>query len=333
MNAISRAANAVMESTMKKKITLIALLLVTLLLAACGGDMESASEADFAYDEGFYGGDDAGAAEAPMEERAAYDGEIAPVVLQNGAVATEPQSQVQDRLIIRTGWMSITVADPEATVAEIGSLANGLGGWVVSTEMNEYSSGKQGSITIRIPAGAYDDAVASLKDLAVEVKSESSSSQDVTEEYVDLNARLGNLEATRDRVATFLDEADTVEEALAVNQELSRLEGEIEVIKGRMQYLSTSAAYSTITISVTPDLPNQPIEVAGWRPQGVAKDAIETLAETLQGLANVVIWLAIYVLPMLLVIGLPIYFVVRLIRRWWRGRRVAAAPTPAPTEA
>jgi hypothetical protein len=318
---------------MKKKITLIGLLLITILLAACGGDESAASEAYYESDESFYGGDDVGSAEAPLADRAVADGEIAPVVLQNGALTTEPQSQVQDRLIIRTGWMSITVADPEATVAEINSLANGLGGWVVSTEMNEYSSGKQGSITIRIPAGSYDDAVASLKDLAVEVNSESSSSQDVTEDYVDLSARLGNLEATRDRVVAFLDDAETVEEALAVNQELSRLEGEIEVIKGRLQYLSTSAAYSTITISVTPDLPNQPIEVAGWRPQGVVKDAIETLAETLQGLANVIIWLAIYVLPMVLVIGLPIYFVVRLIRRWWRARRANVTPAPAPTDA
>ena len=319
---------------MKKKVTLIGLLLITLLLAACGGmrSESAATDAYYEYDEGFAGGEVASEAEAPMEELADVDGETAPVVLQNGAVAAEAQSQIQERLIIRTGWMSITVADPEATVAEISSLANGLGGWVVSTELNEYSSGMQGSITIRIPAGTYDDAVASLKDLAVEVKSESSSSQDVTEDYVDLQARLGSLEATRDRVATFLDEAENVEEALAVNQELSRLEGEIEVIKGRMQYLSTSAAYSTITISVTPDLPNQPIEVAGWRPQGVAKDAIETLVETLQGLADIIIWLAIYVLPMVLIIGLPIYFVVRLIRRWWRNRRKAAAPAPAPTE-
>ena len=315
---------------MKTKITLIGLMLITVFLAACAASDDgyySESTADFG------GSDDSFAEYERVEEAAApmaYDGETGAVIFESDALVTEQQSQIQDRLIIRTGWISITVADPDATVAEINSLANGLGGWVVSSEMNEYSSGKQGSITIRIPADSYDSALNSLKDIAVEVKSESSSSQDVTEEFVDLDSRLANLEATRDRVATFLDETDNVEEALAVNRELSRLEGEIEVIKGRMQFLSTSAAFSTITVNVTPDIPTQPIEVGGWRPQGVAKDAVETLVNTLQGLAEVAIWLAIYVLPIALIIGLPIYVVIRRVRRWWRGRR--AEPTARPLQ-
>ncbi len=131
----------------------------------------------------------------------------------------------------------------------------------------------------------------------------------------------------------FLDDATRVEDALAVNAELSRLEGEIAVIKGRMQFLSESAAYSSITVNVTPDELAQPIEVAGWQPTGVAKQAIEALVSALQSLANVVIWLVLLVLPVLLVIALPILLLVWLVRRLRRRERaVAPTVTPPPTE-
>ena len=120
-----------------------------------------------------------------------------------------------------------------------------------------------------------------------------------------------------------------MEEALAVNQELSRLEGEIEALKGRLQFLSQSAAFSTIAISLTPDALTGPIEVAGWQPEGDARRAIEALLETLQWFGSAVIWLGLYILPVLLIVGLPAYFIVRPLwrrsRRWWRSRQAARA--------
>lgn len=162
--------------------------------------------------------------------------------------------------------------------------------------------------------------------MAVEVTNLSTSGQDVTEEFVDLSARLENLEATAVRVRSFLDDAATVEEALAVNQELSRLEGEIESFKGRIQYLSQSAAFSTISVNITPDELSQPIEVGGWRPSGIVRDALEALVDALQGLATFAIWLIIYFLPIVLIIGIPLWLVVRFIRRrgWFRRNRAAA---------
>ena len=96
-----------------------------------------------------------------------------------------------------------------------------------------------------------------------------------------------------------------------------------------MQYLEQSSAFSSITVNVTPDELAQPIEVAGWQPAGVAKQAIEALANALQVLANLVIWFVIVVLPILLLILIPIAFILWLIRRL--RRREAAAPPPPPT--
>jgi hypothetical protein len=112
-----------------------------------------------------------------------------------------------------------------------------------------------------------------------------------------------------------LDEAKTVEEALAVNRELSNLEGEIEAMKGRLQYLEQSAAFSNVTIDLTPDVLSQPIEVGGWQPQGVARSAVESLIDAMQTLVDIGIWLIIFVLPVVLVVGIPIWLVIRFIRR------------------
>ncbi len=133
-------------------------------------------------------------------------------------------------------------------------------------------------------------ALDAISGLATEVTRLSTSGQDVTEEFVDLDARLGNLEATAARLRTFLDESRNVEEALAVNMELSRVEGEIESLKGRMQYLQQSAAFSSINVDVTPDVLAQPIQVTGWQPTGVAKQAIEALVAALQSLGTAAIW-------------------------------------------
>lgn len=302
---------------MSTKKPLLWLFLFALPLVSCASQAEMSAgmpayDTASSVDDSFY----AGEAEAAYGDRS----------LNNSSAASSlPPAQAQERLIIRTGNLSIVVEDTEATLAKISELAASGSGWVVNSSVYQYSGdAKTGEITIRIPASDFSRIVSLVKDMALEVTSEDSSGQDVTDEYVDLSSRLGNLEATAARVRNFLDETRNVEEALAVNVELSRLEGDIELIKGRMQYLEQSAAYSTLTVHLTPDVLSQPIEVAGWRPKGIAKEAIEALVATLQGLANLLIWFVIYLLPVLLLLGAPAWLVVRAVRRRRQRRRAAA---------
>ena len=255
-------------------------------------------------------------------------------VTTTGATTTEqlavPQNQVVERLIIRNGSLNLLVTDTEETMQDISRLTQQWEGWVVSSSVYDYyPESKQGTIYIRVPVERFDAAMSEIKALAIEVQSESTNSEDVTDQYVDLNSRLNNLEATAERVRAFLGETQDVEEALAVNQELSRLEGEIEVLKGQMQYLSQSASFSTLTINLYPDIASQSVSVPGWRPQGTAKAALEDLVATLQGIVDFLIYFVISVLPILLVVGLPLYLLVRWgWRRWRRGRGVTP---PAPS--
>ncbi len=264
---------------------------------------------------------------------AAFYGEESMTTGEVAQVANQPAINQIDRLIIRTASLSLYVADTEKTLADITHLAEQSGGWVVSGNIYQYNDdAKSGDITIRIPAAGFNSALEALKGMAVEVQRENVSGQDVTEEYVDLEARLANLEATAERVRSFLDDAITVEDALHINQELSRLEGDIEVIKGRMQYLSQSAAFSTISITLTPDIATRPVQVGGWRPQGTAKEAIGALISTLQSLATFAIWLVIYILPVALLIGVPMWLVGRFIWRRWRRQTISQAESPAAAD-
>ncbi len=289
-------------------------LIVVGFLAACG----RAAEAELASAPMEPAADFAVEAAAEAEESLGVSFDEAAATSRNQTVGQIP---TQEKLIIRTADMSIVVRDTEEAMDMVRAMVEENGGWVVNSNIFQYSEeAMTGSMTVRVPSSGFDSALEAIRRLAVEVERVSTSGQDVTEEYVDLSARLDNLEATAVRVRNFLDEARNVEEALEVNRELSRLEGEIEALKGRLQYLSQSAAFSTISIDFTPDELSQPIEVGGWRPEGIARDAIEALISALQGLVNVLIWLAIFVLPILLIIGIPVWLVVRVIRRRRQAR-------------
>lgn len=323
---------------MNRKKSYILITLLVLLLAACGGgatfeDSASgfAAESAVARDTAAFGDDEAADFEM-AEEEAMEEGEFAEaeIVAEDGSfalgnVAQGANAQVtQERLIIRTANMSLLVTDTEEAMATISRMAEENGGWVVNSSVFQFNeTAKTGNITIRVPSSGFNSALEALRSLAVEVEHESTSGQDVTEEFVDLSARLENLEATAERVRSFLDDAETVEEALAVNQELSRLESEIEAMKGRLQFLSQSASFSTITVDLTPDIVAQPIEPTGWRPALVFRNAVDSLVDALQGVAEFGIWVAIYVLPLLLLVGLPLWLIGRFVWRRWQGRTEA----------
>lgn len=292
---------------------LLILTILALLLVACGGAADDFAGAPAAEPADAVERETTAQMEEAASEGAAFDSDRA------------NQVEVQEQLIIRTGRLDIVVEETEETLDDIIDLANDSGGWVVSSSLFGADGAKSGQATIRVPVEQFDAIMNQIEGMALRVERSSTTGKDVTEEYVDLSARLQNLEATAERVRGFLDEARDVEDALAVNQELSRLESEIESMKGRLQYLEQSAAFSTIEVSLTPDELSQPLEVGGWRVGGVLRDAVEALITGLQGVATIAIWLVVVFLPLLLIVILPIGVLVYLVRRWRRGRRQEAA--------
>jgi len=184
---------------------------------------------------------------APPKESGA---EALPSVVEE---AVMPMSEVgqpwaTERMIVRTGRMWLVVDDVPVALDRISGLAEDFDGYVVSSKRWEEDERVAGTIAIRVPAEYFDDVVRALRGLAVEVTAEDTSSKDVTEEYVDLSAKLHNLEATEEQLLRLMEKAETVEDMLDVQRELSKTRGEIEQTKGRMQYLERTSATSLIEI-------------------------------------------------------------------------------------
>ncbi len=231
------------------------------------------------------------------------------------AAPAEP-AEAQPRLIIRTADLTLVVRDTQEIMAALARLAGEFGGFVVSSSTSRVAKNAlEGSITLRVEAARFDEALTRIRALAVEVRSESVRGEDVTAEYVDLDARLRNLEAAEAQLQQILKQATATEDVLAVYRELTNLRGQIEQVKGRIKYLSQSAALATITIILIPDALAQPLQVGGWQPAGVVRDAFQALIGALQGLATLLIWLAIVVAPVSVVIAAPVVAAVLLVRR------------------
>jgi DNA repair exonuclease SbcCD ATPase subunit len=171
-----------------------------------------------------------------------------------------------------------------------------------------------------------------LAAMAIEVQERSETAQDVTEEYVDLQARLESLETARDRLLAIMEDAETTEDLLRAEQQLTQREAEIESIKGRTQYLTQSARLSQISVTLQPHILSQPI-ASSWRPAETAREAFEALVNSLRGLGRFLIYFSIAVVPWLVVIGLIAYGAARFVR--WRrsaGFEEETNETPSPGE-
>ncbi len=302
--------------------------LFALTLAACGG--RSAAPAM------------SGAAEAPAPAPAepgaglgAIDGNGAAYEMPPANPAPQQGASLPtQRLVIRTASLSLQVDDVRAAEVAVRAKASELGGYVVSSETSGTDESMWATVVIRVPSQRFDEALSGVQGIARKVLSRTVSGDDVTEEFVDLEARLRTLEATRDRLLDMLERAQTVEEALSVNTALTDIQGQIEQAKGRMQYLQQSAALSTISIDLRP-VPVTPIVDEGaWRPLEVARRALRDLIEFGQGLANLGIVLLVWVpvwLPLLLIGRWAVRWLARAARRPISPSAPPSSPTPPPT--
>lgn len=217
----------------------------------------------------------------------------------------------EERMIVRTGEISLVVEDIIEARDEIAQLAVMFGGYVVSSWISGEEAEMRGNIDIRVADDKFEQALAELRNLAVRVKSESTSSQDVTEQYVDLEARLKNAEATENQYLALLEKAEAVEDILRIYDSLSRVRYEIEQIKGQMQYLERTTSLSLISVRL--ELATTPGGVvrAGWNALEILKSAVRGIITFGQWLGIVVIWLAIFIPVWGTVIGII----------YWRRRK------------
>lgn len=227
--------------------------------------------------------------------------------------------QVNDQKIIRTATIQITAKDVAGTQNSIWNLATELGGNVLTSNTTGTDDNVRAEIAFRVPTDRYKEAMDRVRNYAVKVEKEQSSAQDVTEEYVDLQARQRNLEATVLQFQSLLTKATTVDETLKVQAQLNNAQSDLERIKGKLNYYDQRAAFSTISATILPvpppAKPTPVTPVAKWSLGHSVQEAWNRSVNGLQNVADALITILIGGWWIELPLGLAIFFLVRRERR------------------
>jgi putative lipoic acid-binding regulatory protein len=308
---------------MKRKL-LVFSIVALLLLGACSANKPSNTPMDvYAPGTGYFSESDV---EAPMDFSRNEDNPESP--------APDPDSPTtQERLVIKTADMRVSVADPESAMHSVAQLANRLGGFVVSSQASSATSSsggyKSASISIRIPTEKLEEAMQAIRELAASGKdgvlSEYVSGQDVTSDYVDSQSRLRNLEAAEEQLMALMENTTDLEQTMAVFRELTRTREQIEVLQGHIKYLKESASMSMISTQFVAEASLKPIQIAGWKPQGTAREALQTLINIGQGIVDFLIRFGIVCLPFLIPLGIGIFFLVKALKKRKAKKQAALA--------
>jgi hypothetical protein len=215
---------------------------------------------------------------------------------------------VLERKVISTATLTIEVVSAQAAINDITNITLNSGGFILSSSINDIgSSHKSGFLTARVPQDKFYPAIEKIESLGTR-KHRQVSGQDVTEEFIDLEARLGNLKKQEARLSDILEMAKTVKDIIEVEHELERVRGEVERLTGRLNYLNKSAEMSTITVNV---MESAPIAGGEWGISDVLRDAFRGFIESIKGL----IIFTGFIIPILIYAGIMILVVLGIKKK------------------
>lgn len=234
-----------------------------------------------------------------------------------------------DLLIIKTGSLVLQVSGIDAAITAATQQLTALGGYVSGSERSGDQEFDQATITFRVPAGSWDQALAGLRGLATKVLGERAVTEDVTSQVVDLGARIRNLETTELALQGIMDRAVDIEDVLAVQAELTSVRGQIEQLTAQKTHLEAQAAMSTL--SVTFSLKPDPVlaSTEQFDPASQVDQAAASLVGVLQAIATAGIWFAIVWLPILLGLAVIAGIGALLLRRFRRSGSPATPVAPS----
>jgi hypothetical protein len=324
-------ASSLKEDEMKRSLLLVIIIAMS-GLAGCASMRLAATQAPeapaVAPRQSLVGG-------AAPQESFAPSSDTVKSSVENSAPVPGNSAAPSDRLVIQNADLSIVVKDVNARVRAIQDMAKSMGGFIVSvnvyqTYTNDGTPVPQAQIVIRVPSEKLDQALEQIKKDTVDVQNETRSGQDVTDQYVDLQSRLKAKQAAEEQLIKIMQDANKTQDVLDVYAQLQQVESDIEVLKGQIKYYEQSAALSAISVNIIAEATIKPIEVGGWKPQGVARDAIQSLIYFWQDFVDFMIRFFLYTLPVLITIGIPLYLVFLIVR--WVFRKIRKPKTKVQVE-
>lgn len=205
----------------------------------------------------------------------------------------EATAQTVDEKKIKSGTLDMVVDQVDETVGQIQQLTLEQQGTVQNVWIYEQPDGtKTGSVTIKVPFAKFEQIITDIKQLARVVEQETISTDDVTEQYIDLSARLKNAKTQEGRYLEILNSAKNVEEILQIEQALGNIRSQIESLIGRIQYLDSMTDYSTINVNLNEE-PTIKIGGKDFRPGTTIQTAAQAVVEIAQWLVIAIIWIVI----------------------------------------
>jgi Domain of unknown function (DUF4349) len=230
-------------------------------------------------------------------------------------------SQATGRMVIRTAKLTIEVPDVEQALAAARQIAQQAGGFVSASNTRTERTGDQDQtvvdLTLQVRSDSADASLTALRALG-KVTGESSDSQDVTEEYVDLDANLRNLRASETAILALMDKATRIEDVLQLQRELTNVRGQIERLQGRQRYLERRSDMATITLSLRPPGAGQARPTTtGFDPLAVVLRGWQASLNLLRGVAEVVLLGLAFSWWLVPLLAVPAYL-------WLRRRRPQA---------
>jgi hypothetical protein len=216
-----------------------------------------------------------------------------------------------ERMVIRSASLKLIVADVDDLLSRVAAMAKDAGGYVVSSSSQDRNGDRVGQATLRIPTNRLDESVKQIKGMATRVANETTSAKDVTEEFVDQDARLKTLRATESQYLLLMQNAKSIDEVMKVQQVLQQTRQQIEQTQGRMQYLQRSTEMASVTLDLATAAGTKPLSEGGWSVQDVASEAVRALVSIGEVLAGLAIWIGVFS---------PVWVPTWLLIKWWRRR-------------
>lgn len=290
---IAKYPKGVMEmSSMRRPLAALLAVLVALTVA-CSATSPTAAPGEASRVSGLSGGGFAVGAPAPAPE--SVDG--AKAQTQPGGAGTVPVPQVFDgeRALILTANVAMRSKDPWSVSDRVQSIALGLGGDVMSLAQSGSGDQRTAALTIRVPQARFNDALRQIRDISdVEVLSSTVEGKDVTDQFIDLEARLKAKQAEEQRYVALLARASTVEEILRIDQVLAQVRMQIEQLTAQLNSIKARTTFSTIAVHVSPLLATPAVDPGAYDPSRTLERAIASLASVLRVAADAAIWTLVF---------------------------------------
>lgn len=278
--------------------------------------------------------------EAAKQQAYAYDSgqaKMQPVSLVQAGQSQESQQAAVERKIIRDADINLEVASPAEGQRKLASIAEAHGGFVVTSESRLQEDASRDSqpleivtVQLRVPAPRFDAALGEIRAVGTRVRAEKQTGKDVTEEFIDLDARLRTQRALEAQFLEIMKRAAKVSEALEVQSQLAVVRTEIERVEGRRRFLENQAALSTINATLQTPAALVSVNTSGffYGVKSAFGDGIDIAAMLILG----IIRFGIALLPVLLFVVLPLALLWRYLLRPRLRRPKTVAPAPPAAE-